>query len=61
MGIDIIRAHDTGKLFALECNAGGGHWPITSDFGLVSGIAEDCSMQISNQPNFVIPAKAGTP
>ncbi len=34
MGIDIIREHDTGKLFALEYNAGGGHWHISSNFGL---------------------------
>lgn len=33
MGIDIIREHDTGKLFALEYNSRGGFWHISSSFG----------------------------
>lgn len=34
MGIDIIREHETGKLFALEFNSKGGFWHISSNFGL---------------------------
>lgn len=34
MGIDIIREHDTGRLFALEFNSKGGFWHISSNFGL---------------------------
>lgn len=34
MGIDIIREHGTGKLFALEYNSGGGVWHLSSGHGL---------------------------
>lgn len=34
MGIDIVREHGTGKLFALEYNSKGGTWHISSDFGI---------------------------
>lgn len=34
MGIDIVREHDTGRLFALEYNSPGGFWHISSNFGL---------------------------
>jgi glutathione synthase/RimK-type ligase-like ATP-grasp enzyme len=34
MGIDIIREHDTGKLFALEYNSRGSTWHISSNYGL---------------------------
>lgn len=34
MGIDIIREHDTGRLFVLEYNSGGGVWHLSSQHGL---------------------------
>lgn len=34
MGIDIVREHSTGKLYALEYNSRGGFWHISSNFGL---------------------------
>lgn len=33
MGIDIIREHETGKLFTLEYNSKGGFWHISSNYG----------------------------
>ena len=33
LGIDIIRDHGTGDLYALEVNAGGLTWHLSSDFG----------------------------
>jgi glutathione synthase/RimK-type ligase-like ATP-grasp enzyme len=33
MGIDIIREHGSGRLFALEYNSRGGFWHISSNFG----------------------------
>ena len=32
LGIDIIRAHDTGRLYALEVNAGGNVWHFSSPY-----------------------------
>lgn len=34
MGLDIIREKDTGRLFALEYNSGGGVWHLSSSHGL---------------------------
>jgi hypothetical protein len=34
MGIDIIREKDTGRLFTLEYNSGGGVWHLSSNHGL---------------------------
>lgn len=34
MGIDIIREHETGKLYVLELNSRGGTWHISSNYGL---------------------------
>lgn len=34
MGIDIIREKDTGLLFVLEYNSGGGVWHLSSNHGL---------------------------
>lgn len=33
LGIDIVREHETGKLFVLEVNPGGLTWHISSDYG----------------------------
>lgn len=34
MGIDIIREHKSGTLYALELNSGGWTWHISSDYGI---------------------------
>jgi hypothetical protein len=34
MGIDIVREHETGRLFVLELNSGGFTWHLSSDYGL---------------------------
>lgn len=33
LGVDIIREHDTGKLYLTECNPGGESWMLTSISG----------------------------
>lgn len=33
LGLDIIREHDTGRLFVLEFNSAGGVWHLSSDYG----------------------------
>ena len=38
LGIDMIREEGTGKLFVLECNAGGNTWHFTSEIG--SGVRQ---------------------
>jgi hypothetical protein len=34
LGVDIIREHETGRLFILEMHPGGGSWHLSSEFGL---------------------------
>jgi len=34
LGIDIIREYETGRLFVLELNSGGGTWHLSTQFGL---------------------------
>jgi len=49
LGIDIIREHETGRLFVLEINAGGGTWHLSTQHGLMH--QRTCGLDLYGQFN----------